>query len=180
VSLGSISVANASMVKDTFSATINSSNVSGFTAGQAVNFSVTYDNASFSDVTFSNGYERTFLNPLFDFGSFASLFSTTATKSYSFLSSVFGEKFQASISEGGRELQVSSDIVMSYSSGFGPFSTNIYTGTPTYSQTAILPPVPPTQIPDVTPTDVPEPETLAMMLLGLPMMAWTARRRKKV
>jgi hypothetical protein len=27
-------------------------------------------------------------------------------------------------------------------------------------------------------TAVPEPETLAMMLLGLPMMAWTARRRK--
>jgi hypothetical protein len=32
--------------------------------------------------------------------------------------------------------------------------------------------------PDVS--AVPEPETLAMMLLGLPMMAWTVRRRKKV
>jgi hypothetical protein len=32
---------------------------------------------------------------------------------------------------------------------------------------------------DVVVTQVPEPESLAMMLLGLPMIAWTARRRKR-
>jgi hypothetical protein len=31
---------------------------------------------------------------------------------------------------------------------------------------------------DVVVTDVPEPESLAIMLLGLPMIAWTTRRRK--
>jgi hypothetical protein len=36
------------------------------------------------------------------------------------------------------------------------------------------------EAPAVSPNAVPEPESLAMMLLGLPMMAWTARRKKSV
>ncbi|MGB4499564.1 MAG: hypothetical protein WBI40_12825 [Methylococcaceae bacterium] len=67
------------MVRDDFSAVINSSNVSGLTIGQTFTASVTYDNAMFS--TNSSG-SKTFLNPVFDLGIFSSFFSSVAMMRY--------------------------------------------------------------------------------------------------
>jgi hypothetical protein len=166
VGLGSISTANATMVRDDYTAT-----ASGFTSGQ-VNFSVTYDNANFTTTNFSNGYSNDFLNPIFDLGSFTSLFPSINYSNYKFMSftdngrlyeglrlevSGSGGHFGASEYDNSRYLNMDT-------MSFIPLSQLSRTQTD-------LTAVPPTN------NAVPEPESIALMGLGFLGMA--ASRRKK-
>jgi hypothetical protein len=93
VGLGSISTANATMVRDDYTATISRiRDVSGFTSGEQLNFSVTYDNANFTRENTTYGYVNNFLNPIFDLGSFTSLFPSIDFSHYIFQS--FGALYE--------------------------------------------------------------------------------------
>jgi hypothetical protein len=80
------------------------------------------------------------------------------------------------------------NIVNTIPSGYQSFSMDFspYIGAGTYGKSNVGQYFIPSNwhlaevIQSTTPVLVPEPESLAMMLLGLPMMAWAVRRRKSV
>ncbi|MGB4498163.1 MAG: PEP-CTERM sorting domain-containing protein [Methylococcaceae bacterium] len=200
--LGSISTANATMVRDDYTVGISNTGMAnpyGFTTNQRFNFSVTYNNAEFTTETTESSTRKNFLNPIFDLGDLAFLFpASVSSSSYSFFSNnefdVITEGFQYKASNANTFLEgntagftffrnINAGLHFTFSSYGLPTQTDLTPiSEPLPPISEPLPPIIPTPLlpPTITSTEVPEPETLAMMLLGLPMMAWTVRRRKKV
>jgi hypothetical protein len=173
VGLGSISTANATMVRDDYTATIGHiRNVSGFTSGEQLNFSVTYDNANFTTTNFPNGYSNDFLNPIFDLGSFTSLFPSIDYSVYQFVSFTENGRLYE-----GLQLEVGGSDghfrASEYDNGmYVNDNTRSFIELSQLSRTQTdLTPAPPTN------NAVPEPESIALMGLGFLGMA--AMRRKK-
>jgi hypothetical protein len=188
VGLGSISTANATMVRDDYTVQINNMGVNpyGFTSSQRFNFSVTYNNAEFTTETTESSTRKNFLNPIFDLGDLAFLFpASVSSSSYSFFSNnefdVITEGFQYKASNANTFLEGNTAADFT-------FFRNINTGLNfTFSNGGLLPtqtdltpaPTPATTpTPTPTPTDVPEPESIA--LIGLGFLGMAAMRRKKV
>ncbi len=189
LSVGVISAANAAMIRDDYNITIGFSNMTEFTNGQIVNLGVTYDDSQFISVSYNSSgseYRKFFLNPVVDWGGFAVLFPQYPISGY-ILNYTY--QYTPSFSPSGEFFTLNYHPIRGQADSFylgfdlnGTYYTNFTyaqnsrfrlfnnIGNISRSSTVI----------QNTQNAVPEPESLAMMLLGFPMMAWTVRRRKSV